>query len=274
MSILDHFIAVAPYMSQLMLEDVHFCIADREKFVVSLPGKKLKMALYVGDPIRDGSLTKVALEEKRRIFRQGNKELYGVAHNAICLPLIENGEAVGCISIGISQEKNDKISQIAQSLAAMTEQISASAQSISQASQQLAVMTETMADTSVTVHKQMEDISEVTKFVFQVASQTNLLGLNASIQAAHAGEYGKGFSVVAQEIRNLAERSGESAKRIAGQLKQIQDLISSMLQSIEESGSLTEENAASTEELAASIEELNSLAKKLSELSELQAGEP
>lgn len=267
MALLDYFVAVAPYIGQLMLEDCHFCIADTEKFIVSIPGKRLKMAIQVGDPIREGSLTGVALKEKRRIVRPGNKELYGVAHNAVCLPLLENGKAVGCISIGIATEKYDRIAQAAQSLAAMVEQISAGAQLIASASQQLASVNEKMSDLSLTVKEKMENISEVTQLVSHVSSQTNLLGLNASIQAAHAGEHGKGFSVVAGEIRNLAERSGNATKKIDFQLKEIQSLAGLIAENIQILRGLARDNAAATEELAASIQELNHLAQQLSDMS-------
>ena len=62
--------------------------------------------------------------------------------------------------------------------------------------------------------RQVEDIKELTKAIMKIATETNLLSLNASIEAARAGEYGKGFAVVAQEIRKLAESSQDTAKNI------------------------------------------------------------
>lgn len=271
MSILDHFVAIAPYFSQLIMEDCHFTIADTEKFIVSLPGKTLKMAIKVGDPLREGSLTAVALKEKRRIIKEGNKQLYGIAHMAVCTPLIDNGIVIGCISIGYSKEKDEEILQLSQSLEAMVEQMAIGAQSFASSSQELAATNEKLSNMSITMREQMNSISELTNFVNQVATETNLLGLNAAIQAAHAGEHGKGFSVVAGEIRKLADRSSVSAKSIKIQLIDIQKLVQQILQDIEVSNSFTQEQAAGSEQIAASIEELHQLAKTLSGISNYSA---
>lgn len=118
--------------------------------------------------------------------------------------------------------------------------------------------------------EQSKQIGEIIQVIDDIAEQTNLLALNAAIEAARAGEHGKGFAVVADEVRKLAERSGKATKEIADLITGIQRDTSASVKSMEIGTIEVKQGVDIVREAGSALEEIVTIVKKTnSELDEV-----
>jgi methyl-accepting chemotaxis protein len=115
------------------------------------------------------------------------------------------------------------------------------------------------------LERQSDEIGKIVSAVARIADQTNLLALNAAIEAARAGEHGKGFAVVADEVRNLAEQSEKSARGIQDVVNEIQSQVKVVAGNTEAAGKKGREDAEKakviTQELAAVLKDMTEVQK-------------
>ena len=126
--------------------------------------------------------------------------------------------------------------------------------------QQVAQKQTGIAQESESIEKSVDDSMEIIKIIESIASQTNLLSLNASIEAARAGEAGRGFAVVANEVQSLATSTADTTSNISGILGGMNNSIKSMIESINDISSSVTSQSSSMNEINDTIEDIKGMA--------------
>ncbi|MCC6534806.1 MAG: methyl-accepting chemotaxis protein [Burkholderiales bacterium] len=111
-----------------------------------------------------------------------------------------------------------------------------------------------------TLNRRSAQISSIIKVIKDIADQTNLLALNAAIEAARAGEQGRGFAVVADEVRKLAERTAAATSEIGGMIETILEETSSVVETMQAGGDKVGHGVTLAEEAAAALEKIKAQA--------------
>ena len=113
-----------------------------------------------------------------------------------------------------------------------------------------------------------QEIGEITELISDITEQTNVLALNAAIQAASAGEAGRGFSVVAEEVQRLAERSGDATRQISALVKAIQTDTQDAVAAMERSTQGVVEGAKLSDSAGTALSEIDRVSRRLADLIE------
>uniref|UniRef100_A0A4Y8Q855 Chemotaxis protein n=2 Tax=Paenibacillus athensensis TaxID=1967502 RepID=A0A4Y8Q855_9BACL len=159
------------------------------------------------------------------------------------------------------QEVSGQLQQHAEGIAQSIKHIAASAEEIDRNERRLAGQIKEVQSIS-------RDIGKMLDFIRRVASQTQILGLNAAIEAARSGEQGRGFGIIAEEIRKLSLVSKVNAEQIAGLTGQIGSKMSEVAAASEDSALRSNVQAEATHQMVASVDEVTALAERLTRIAD------
>lgn len=271
-AIFAHYLAVLPVLGELL--DLCLILVDREKYLfVQSSSSYIVKSAKAGEPyIQVGSAVQ-AIAERRNIVKRVDKAAAGshVSFFTSSAPIVnDENTVIGAVTVIQTVDKQEAVhamaadlTQAISTLAANTEEISAQSQEIAGVSQDLVKkVTESLA--------RVHQTNQVLELIKGVAGQTNLLGLNAAIEAARVGEQGRGFGVVAQEIRKLADSTSDSVTQISRIINAVQadseynkDHLELMVQAISQIASAVNDTANTVQQTSELAARLNRMAEEM-----------
>lgn len=262
---LRHFLTVVPYINQFTVDDLGLLLCDTEKCIYDVNPNTFKwpVASYEGCRIEPTWIAYEAMRKKQRVVKEVDKEVFGVAHIAISIPIFENNELVGTVSLFQSVEKKEKLFEIANSLNSVIKNLDITVQQIAAEAEELSATGQELGSISQETNAQVGETDDVMEVIRKIADQTNLIGLNAAIEAARVGEHGRGFAVVAEEVRKLAHTSAASTKNIRQTLEKVKTAVQQIDFSLKEVAAVTNHQAAALTDVSSGIDNLTGLADSI-----------
>ncbi len=262
---MEHLTAVAPYLKEILGKDLIVWLSDTEDMLRYYPGFELDIGsdgvLSQDDPMR------AAMKERQPNRCEEMVGTLGIVIKEINNPIFDdNLNVVGCIGVGVSLDMEKKVSQVAQSINEAVGNMDKSIQEFAESSENIVRSEKALRENINGVNTLTKEIGKVLSFIKRITDQTNLLGLNASIEAARAGAYGAGFGVVADEICKLSVESMSIARKIEDLLIQINEANKNTLECSDTAFAATQEQTAEISKTKERILQLMSISKELDEI--------
>lgn len=266
---LNEIISSAEFFRDLNAFDCSVMVCDTQgKILHYVPAATFHANVKIGEIAQGGAMAE-CIKSKQKVVKEVPKEVYGIPVKAIIKPVFdENNEFIGLVGTAISMHTHQVLQNVAHTIAATTQQLSVTSENLTVSAARLA---EDLTQVRIGGERVLADINKTTnilQFVSEIAANSNLLGLNAAIEAARAGDHGRGFAVVAEEIRKMAVNSSNSVKDIASILKTIQHDTSYVVDTLAKTAELGNLQAAATSEISVSMQQLASTAGDVQRVAE------
>lgn len=259
-------IDATPIIKELFHEDTAIVIEDNEEILFVSDGKTIKPPSRVGDKVEGNPVRNKVKKEKKTAHIVLTKEEHGVDLKLISVPIKDSNNNVnGILCLTRNTEKESLVRNISKELMTSLVETNDAVSEIESSAASLSVNVNEIINKVEKTEININESSRVLALIKNISKQTNMLGLNASIEAARAGENGKGFSVVATEMRKLSQLSGEASKQIESYLNEMKSSIESITKAIQNLGEISEKQSGSIEEVSATIEEITLNSQRLVE---------
>lgn len=268
-NLLDMLVETAPLMNKYLQIDIAISISNTEEYIALFETEKMKFPFGVGTNIRSSGFGDVL----DRIARTGEstinyvpKEITGtVPIKAIITPVIENGILLGYYSVSINIEKESNVELSSTQLMESIGLANTSIHKMAESAVQLDEMMHSIEAACASVEESVNEGSKSVQMIQKISTQSNLLGLNAAIEASRVGSAGQGFAIVASEMRKLAEDSKQIAQKVSKALEAIRNSIGGTVSNVKLAKEISLEQNNVTSEISTTMDGIQTLSNILAD---------
>lgn len=266
---LQTLIEVEPVVRAMFKTDLDYTISNRTEILFYSPSKRLESLQNLkGYKLKPSDPMSKILTTRKPLWEDIPATRYGTPLRSVSIPIFDyNGkDIIGSIALGISLQDQANILMVAENFAATSEQITASTHELEASSENLQKYVQTLNESQTEMLKQVESSSKILDLINSISRNTRILGFNAGIEAARAGDAGKGFSVVAKEITKLADQSAESVNEIRKLLEALYLKVQSIEKVVEDATVISVKQTHSTSEILQALQGLSTVAVQIEDL--------
>ena len=266
--LMNALIVITPFIAEIMQTDMGFAITDNEKFIVQTDGQTVKLNISPGDPVNPKSAMAEAMRTKKPAVKNMDASLYGIPVRIYGYPLLdENNHVMGSVGIAKNIETWTGLNQSAEELSESSKEVENIINQFLEVASQLnndSVLLQNKADD---INQKFQETNQILESIKSISSQTRLIGLNAAIEAARIGDVGKGFGVVANEIRKLSGNSNDASIEIEKTLKELQTDLENITKEVTSINNTVINQLEKAKEINLQVERFGEISKVLLQLS-------
>lgn len=220
--ILEMYEEVLPHVRDFMCTDFMLGLTDGNEFLGFWSKGKMNAPIKIGDVLKPDDPMRESFRTGKTIDVVLPATIHGFPFRSITVPVRNRqSKIVGTIGFGLSLEVEDSVRSIQKNINDDVDISLNNLDNILSFSKGISEGTNSIIKMLENILQKTDQINSVTKEISSISGQTNILAINASIEASHAGEFGKGFAIVAQEMRQLANTSKNSSNEILSLLSEL-----------------------------------------------------
>jgi len=261
----------APVLAEMFHDGAFLYLTDKNRITHRQPSGKFDMpSLQVGYELQERDLAAKTLQSGKANFEELEESRFGVPVFVANYPLFDEddgGEVVDTLGAVTPRRTAATLREMSVSMENGLTGIAAAIEELAASATNIHTNEQALNEEILEVIQISDEINEISAFIKEIADETKMLGLNAAIEAARAGETGRGFGVVAEEIRKLSDQSKSTVPKIKKLTEGIIQKVNRVSEKSKSSLYSSQEQASATEEITAGVEEITAMSEELAKLS-------